>query len=1269
MANDIDYEINPASALKAMRQIQQGQADLEKGVVGAADRMKAGWDSLEKGLISVNDRAEASNRRLVRSVISRNEAYGKSPIQKVIQEQNELIKRLNLEGSALDKVTASYRAKIKAMEAEAGAGKGGGFFSGGGSGILALRGARDIFEGRMAYGEIQLGKSLLGMAPVAGVIAGVTAAVAGLAIAGKAAAASLGELGVTTHDIELRTGLSAREVGQFGLIAKSVGQDITIAERAMRGLTIAVEDNSEAGQKGRDRLKSFGVDIAGVREGVIPTSQVLQQLSAGLNALPDQWTRNIAVIDIFKRVGVEMLPFLLGIKQGIEDTNGLKFLTEDQRKQFESYHKELTYIGHEWDMLAIKLKEPLAATVMVALRWFSGGSKPDAVRPLTHGGTSSYNSNAGQYGLSTANIINQQDFMNLIQNRIGDQMMGQFGAQATMAPEGPTGRGIFLSSLESGGSLEAAQAKESRLRRAYDLSRQDLETGGGTATLSSVTANKTAYESQRDLVKSMQKSEAELQSNTEALRKLQSTMGELSGKQGKSLPAAADFNEYMKRPGLNQGQISAAYATARPVFLQEQQELKDKMIAEAREQMTKEGAKILGIPTADELAKGDRKSGGADFESLIKQNEQTDKQLTEQLRGWTAALKQDRAGVEIRSESQAKVAAILSGRHDLTAQMAGAEGEAAAQRTKSNQEYQDAKNLIDAKYSYTEGHEKLFAQERISMEAYLQDIRSKHITELAQIQAKVDEEHAQEIRKQLDETKHAAESLFTTLFTHPSKFGSQLGSTLKSAALQPLVGGLSEMTAQGLQGLLHGPDGKGGLAAAMRFGGGGPLAGLPIHNNAMNVRVVNPSAVAADKTTVNVSGGGGGGTFGLPFGGATSTLAALAPLLRLQFAGGGMSGGGGGTGSSSPFGMTVSSGTFTGGGGYPSLGTFASDLGGLTGGGTGGGGFGGGGYSPSSGTNSSVGLLRRIFGGGGTASGKGIFGGFNLDALKSSFGIGEATKNVRNVGIFGDTTIGDAGTSFGSVASSQGAGSLYMAAGLPLAMAGLTGVHRGTGLGIAESTLGGAGVGAGIGTMILPGLGTAIGAGVGAAAGFVAGGLEDLLGVKSDREKAKSQIQSRYHISISNSMADQVANIAKSKYGDNVSVAVASPEVRQMLGLYAAGTGQAGKFPTSADTPMGGSLAEQGGTLYQTPRFQYGNPYTYQSNLPVLGGNAGGTLPNPGGTTLMSFNVDGASTSSFLDGGVFSPEAVGNKMTANWGAAGGRTMNAMQMQDPTGTVS
>jgi len=41
-----------------------------------------------------------------------------------------------------------------------------------------------------------------------------------------------------------------------------------------------------------------------------------------------------------------------------------------------------------------------------------------------------------------------------------------------------------------------------------------------------------------------------------------------------------------------------------------------------------------------------------------------------------------------------------------------------------------------------------------------------------------------------------------------------------------------------------------------------------------------------------------------------------------------MSGGGGGTGSSYPFGMTVSSGTFTGGGGYPSLGTFASDLGG-----------------------------------------------------------------------------------------------------------------------------------------------------------------------------------------------------------------------------------------------------------------------------------------------------------------------------------------------------
>ena len=50
---------------------------------------------------------------------------------------------------------------------------------------------------------------------------------------------SLGEYGTHIKDVELRTGLTAKEVGQFSFAARVAGQDVQIFERMMRGLTMA----------------------------------------------------------------------------------------------------------------------------------------------------------------------------------------------------------------------------------------------------------------------------------------------------------------------------------------------------------------------------------------------------------------------------------------------------------------------------------------------------------------------------------------------------------------------------------------------------------------------------------------------------------------------------------------------------------------------------------------------------------------------------------------------------------------------------------------------------------------------------------------------------------------------------------------------------------------------------------------------------------------------------------------------------------------------
>src|ERR1035438_959784 len=75
---------------------------------------------------------------------------------------------------------------------------------------------------------------LSAMGPFGGAIASGVAVLTGIAVAGFEAAKSLGEYGTRIKDVELRTGLTAKEVGQFGFAARAAGQDASIFERMMQ---------------------------------------------------------------------------------------------------------------------------------------------------------------------------------------------------------------------------------------------------------------------------------------------------------------------------------------------------------------------------------------------------------------------------------------------------------------------------------------------------------------------------------------------------------------------------------------------------------------------------------------------------------------------------------------------------------------------------------------------------------------------------------------------------------------------------------------------------------------------------------------------------------------------------------------------------------------------------------------------------------------------------------------------------------------------------
>jgi hypothetical protein len=487
-------------------------------------------------------------------------------------------------------------------------------------------------------------------------------------------------------------------------------------------------------------------------------------------------------------------------------------------------------------------------------------------------------------------------------------------------------------------------------------------------------------------------------------------------------------------------------------------------------------------------------------------------------------------------------------------------------------------------------------------------VRAQYNEEKEIIQTRLEgEEKIAELRKkEIDDVKKQIEGLMDTLLTHPSHFGSALAKYAKGQLIHGISGPISGGLAQMIVG---GGGGGGGMGGS---GGGGIGSGI----------------------FGRIFGGGGGsagGSYSIP----TNYSATQSDADRVAF--------GVGVGLGNGFGIY-------GDGGIPDLvGTrgeidprYSPGRDDAGPGPTGAGGYGG---SSSHSTMPSAGGLTGLFKGG-----LGSMGLFNHR-------IGSRTAVYDNTG----QPVG--GPANANYAKMQAAGNQALfTGGTALATSSLTGNYRGTALGTLGGAVGGAAAGFGIAGPIGAAVGGAVGLGIGLG--------EQIAGVQSDRTKAINAVKQTYHISISNTMADQIASLAQSKYGDNVNTAVHSPEVRQMLGVYAAGTGQRDKFPLSANTPYGAGAVESGGRLFQNPTYQYGSPETYKSNLPVYGGNPGGTIPyqTGSGPTYLSMNVNGSGMSQFMTGEVVTPSFVQGQTTAAWAGSNGRTDNSMVLQEPGSLV-
>jgi len=1256
---DIEIVFNPNSIIEGFRKIDRARQEMEKGVGGSVEKFNQAFTSFSEQIVKVSQRAQRAQETYLRSIERQADVYGKSGVEKLIAQRDSIIKRLGTEEEAVKRVTAAYQKMIdveKKREEERD--KHGGGLLGSGTTGLFVRGARDIFEGRMAYGEMDIARGLASLRGAPLIIGGAVAAFAGLTAASYEAAKSMGEAASRIHEIQLVTGMSAREVQQFDYAAKVTGQDIGVVDRMMRGLTQAITDTGSQGIKARETLGKMGIDLLSLQTGATGTMELFKQISTALEEQPNLWSRNKDAIELFKRAGITSLPMLIELNKSLKETQGIQFMSNDQITRLNEVHHQLELLGTEWDQFINQVKASLAKPFILTVKIVREGLFAPSAAPFGPliGGKERQETIDIMTGYHGAGPVSEL----LERSRAGIEGRTLEVTRRAMPQMEYRGAQDYLYEQRRS-NLEFATQYEGELKKKLNEEIADRTRTGADYAKAVREATK-AYEDQHKIVEALRKADADRLSLAQAMARLQEEAAEKAEHPYGMLPAEQEMMRMMKEhPTADRAEVARIL---RPQLDREVDTIlrraglrgmPDGSIQRDEMQLKLTG----GVTPSGDIGAKEQAALAAAGRLMLDNAKRENEELREKIRLEESILKNNREIVATADRGAARIQEILAP-STVESRLRFAQQELDIARRNAEEEYRDRAAKIADEYGDAESRALAYKNLRLEYSREVYDAEMRYL-----------EEVAQERRRQLDEIKDAVEPLFHTLFTQPSKFGEQLKSTLREATLKPITSGLSEMTAQALHPMIFGATGTGGIAGAMRgmFGGStGRLNDVKLTSNgAVPVHIVSTSlptgGTMPTSTGIYSIGGpsGGGGTVGgIPIpsivtpptfpSNSVIPLGGFGPLARAA----GLAGGGGGGGGWNPFGVPTMS-TYWGGGAAalsggmpttqelanlpPSTNPWGSLAGTLAMAGLGGAPIGAGAPGRSMMmTNPLQAYMSKAFG---------WFGG-------SYFGSGGLSRVGTNIGQYGGAiTSQTATTSARLQALSTGPfagtpiGPAVGGAGTMLAAYGLLGEPRGTVGGVVAGTAGG---------FLVAGP-------IGAAVGFGIGVGEMIAGVESPRREAKRLVREIYHIDINNSTADQIVAIAKQNYASHVSLAVRAPEVRQMLGLYAAGTGQADRFPQSATTPHGASLVESGGTLFQQATYQYGNPYTYQSNLPVYG-PSGGSLPTPGGNLSLSLNIGGQDAARFMQGNVVTPDVIQTQYAAAMQGSSGRVDQALTLQSP-----
>jgi hypothetical protein len=838
------YQKTGSARLEAQRDIELRQyAAPEHEPVRAAIRQSYGQmidaDKAAEAKVAIDAQRSAVDR-LVASLEKEAALAGKTGIQRQIAERELLLKEWQHEPKAVDAITASLK-RLSAEQEQAAKVHG--------NVRRLVLGAKDLAEGYSRGAVIEgvdylmslrgggAGAGASGAAGAAGgaaTIAGFSAATIAAAsfvavlgsieLAGYKAMKSLAAYGEEIENVHLRTGLAVTEVEQFSFAAKMGGQDVEIYEKMMRGLSEAAAESSKQGDKARETLKSIGVTLRNEAGDLKPTSEVLLEISRGLNKLPEGMQRDAAAMDLFKRSGVEAIPVISGLSANIQKAKEIGLgVTQEDVARWQKYHENLTEASAEWARFARSIKEPLAATVAVSFKFIHDTADSTKIFGALLGATGGLAMDA--LGDGGAQAKSDQSAWNVVVNAPAKsnfkpagtgEINGEYVARVRQRQQTDQQIRDFTATQQKDLNYQLRQAEEALNK----LPKPEL----GATTAADLSQYKAAF-NRVDQLKEQVKAVQQLREEETKLQAFERQMNEREGsyihlptdKSGQPVSLSpgqrsnAYFDQHSTAPN-----TSSIFAPPSPV---------DKIFAE-RDDLVKNGANrdratgaaLIGASAA--LAKEEQDWQKTWSETVRRGNEEIDKQRKEEqkkaaqdaeevTKQWIANLRRNMAEVQqIDERNFTRMDAAEGHQQRMVGLLAGPDEEL---KTLQSQ-LQIRAQIRQAELQMKELHAGEWDLDKERFGAEMDSLHDRYEFEEKILELK---------RQQTDEVKSAVEPLVHTLLTRPGDFGKQLGDMLHQAALKPIEEGLTGMISKSITPIVFGSDGQGGISSFAKnaFGG------------------------------------------------------------------------------------------------------------------------------------------------------------------------------------------------------------------------------------------------------------------------------------------------------------------------------------------------------------------------------------------------------------------------------------------------------------------